>query len=261
MCSNYVAVTSLDRLLSFFGVAPSGDMDLPDEVYPLRLAPFIRLAEDGSGAKLIEAGQYGLLPHFAGELQYGRKTYNARCETVATLASFRESWARSRRCVIPAEALFEPKYIDGLVERWRIQQPGGVPMGVAGIYRRHDTLKDRDGRPLWTFAMLTCNCDTHPFYSQFHAPGEEKRMPVILDSAEYERWLRCTPEEARAMCLPWQGPLEAWDAPRAPRAPKPAAPPKQPKQPKPPKIAKTPKVPPAPEPEPDPEPPPQLDLF
>jgi putative SOS response-associated peptidase YedK len=256
MCSNYVAVTRLDRLLSFFGVAPTGDMELPDEVYPLRLAPFIRLAEDGSGGKLIEAGQYGLLPHFAAELQYGRKTYNARCETVATLASFKESWARSRRCIIPAEALFEPKYIDGAAERWRIQQPAEVPMGVAGIYRRHDKLTDSKGRPLWTFAMLTCNCDDHPFYSQFHAPGEEKRMPVILDPAEYERWLRCSPEEARTMCKQWHGPLEAWSAPRAPRASKPPAPPKPPK---PPKVAKPPKpTPPPPEPEPEP---PQLDLF
>lgn len=253
MCSNYVPVTRLDRLLSFFGVAPSGDMDLPEEVYPLKLAPFIRLAADGSGAKVIEAGQYGLLPHFATELQYGRKTYNARCETVATLASFRESWAKSRRCIIPAEALFEPKYINGVAERWRIQQLGEVPMGVAGIYRRHETLKDAKGNPLWTFAMITCNCDEHPFYRQFHAPGEEKRMPVILHPEDYEKWLRCSPDEARIMCEPWDGVLEAYAAPRSPRAPKAPAARKVPKAPK---VQKPPPPPPEPEPEP-----PQLDLF
>ena len=29
---------------------------------------------------------------------------------------------------------------------------------------------------------------------RFHKPGEEKRMVVILDEAEYDAWLDCPPE-------------------------------------------------------------------
>jgi len=94
MCSNYEPVTSADRLLAHFGAKHEDEAPVV-EAWPLSKAPFIRLAEDGSGNRVCLNGQYGLLPHFATELAYGRKTYNARSETVAKLASFRQAWARS----------------------------------------------------------------------------------------------------------------------------------------------------------------------
>jgi hypothetical protein len=53
MCANY-PVTRLDRLLTFFGVErePGVDETAP-EVWPLNLAPFICLAEDGSGNRIV----------------------------------------------------------------------------------------------------------------------------------------------------------------------------------------------------------------
>jgi putative SOS response-associated peptidase YedK len=92
VCSNYRPVTRIDRLLTFFGVERDRD-DLPQDVFPLGLAPFIRLRRGGplrsDDERIVEDGIFGLLPHFASEIAYGRKTYNARSETVATLASFR----------------------------------------------------------------------------------------------------------------------------------------------------------------------------
>lgn len=90
MCSNYRPVTRADRLLAFFGVTRERD-EAPVDIFPLGLAPFIRRAEDGLGNKRVDDGVFGLLPHFAKELAYGRKTYNARSETVATLASFKHA--------------------------------------------------------------------------------------------------------------------------------------------------------------------------
>jgi putative SOS response-associated peptidase YedK len=214
MCANYVPVTRLDRLLTFFGVERDPAQPTPPEVWPLSLAPFIRAHEDGSGQRVVDDGVFGLLPHFAKELVFGRKTYNARSETVHTLPSFRDAWARGQRCIVPAEAIFEPCYETGKAVRWCVQQPGEVPMGVAGIYRRW---RAPDGRMLWTFAMLTVNADAHPVFRRMHRPGEEKRMIVILDPAEYDRWLQCTPEEAKTFFKAWAGPLDAFPAPLPPR--------------------------------------------
>jgi putative SOS response-associated peptidase YedK len=216
MCSNYVPVTRADRLLSFFGVHRERD-DPPIDIFPLGLAPFVRLAEDDSGNKVVDDGVFGLLPHFAVELAYGRKTYNARTETVDKLPSFRDAWAKGQRCIIPAEAVFEPDWSSGKAVRWCVQQPGAVPMGIAGIYRRW---RHPDGRWLFTFAMLTVNADGHPVYKQFHRPGDEKRMIAILDPADYGAWLTCTVADAKQFVRQWMGPLEAFAAPLPPRAPK-----------------------------------------
>src|SRR5687768_7243000 len=57
MCSNYEAVSRADRLLTFFGVVRGRD-DPTATVFPTGLAPFIRLAEDGSGNRLVDDGAF-----------------------------------------------------------------------------------------------------------------------------------------------------------------------------------------------------------
>lgn len=146
-----------------------------------------------------------------------RKTYDARTETVAKLPSFRESWAKSWRCIIPAESISEPNWGTGSAVRWVIQQPAAYPMGIAGIYRRW---KHQDGRELFTFAMLTVNADGHPVMEGFHRPQDEKRMVVILDPSDYGPWLSCPVDEAPSFFKQWTGPLEASAAPLPPRVPK-----------------------------------------
>jgi len=217
MCANYVPVTRQQRLLTFFGVDRPRD-DAPVDTFPLGLAPFIRLAQDGSGLERVaDDGIFGLLPFFATEIGFGRRTYNARSETVARLPSFKDAWARGQRCIIPAEAIYEPNYETGSAVRWAIYQEGMVPFGVAGIYApwRHP-----DGRQLFSFSMLTVNADEHPLLRRFHKPEDEKRMVVILDPEEYGAWLACPVEDAPRFFKAWDQPLIAEPSPLPPRAPK-----------------------------------------
>jgi putative SOS response-associated peptidase YedK len=220
MCSNYRPVTRMDRLLTFFGVERDKD-EAPEDVFPLGTAPFIRLSvegqEGGRPTLIAEDGMFGLLPNFATELRHGRRTYNARSETVHSLPSFKRSWESSQRCIVPAEAIYEPNYETGSAVRWRIWQDGEVPMGIAGIYRRW---KDpAGGQQLFTFTMLTVNADDHPLMKRMHKPGEEKRMVAILSRDEYMPWLTAPLDQAKAFLKPWAGPLLAEPAPLA-RAPK-----------------------------------------
>ncbi|MGQ0699735.1 MAG: SOS response-associated peptidase [Panacagrimonas sp.] len=223
MCSNYKPVTRIDHLVSFFGVTRDFTQPPPEfdaEIWPLRLAPFIRLALDGSGQRHVEAGQFGLMPHFAKETAYGRKTYNSRSETVHKLPSFRDAWKRGQRCIIPAECIYEPCYESGASVRWCIEQAGGVPMGIAGIWSEHPTMTRKDGSPLLSFAMLTVNADAHPVFQRMHAPQDEKRMVVILHPDDYDRWLSCPVEEAPIFFRQWMGPLNVYPKPLPPRKPR-----------------------------------------
>jgi putative SOS response-associated peptidase YedK len=233
MCSNYRPVTRMDRLLTFFGVEYPQDEPERD-VYPLGAAPFIRLVtegeEGGVPALVADSGTFGLLPHWA-ELKHGRKTYNARTETVAKLASFRDAWKKGHRCIIPAEAIYEPCYETGSAVRWRIGQEHDIPLGIAGIY---SSWKNPEGKWFYTFAMLTVNAEGHPLMQRMHAPTDEKRMVVILDPVDYEGWLKCSVLEAPRYFRQWHGPLVGEPAPASRAAkvlrtatPPPAKPPVQ----------------------------------
>ena len=218
MCSNYDAVTDEQKLLTHFGVGYGSQKEAQQaartQVWPTGLAPFIRLHEDGSGNRVIEHGAFGLLPGFAKELAYGRRTYNARSETVHRLPSFRESWAKGWRCIVPAETVYEPNYESGKAVRWGIRRADGVPFGVAGIYRRWIS---PDGEFLWSFAMLTVNADGHPVWSRMHKPGDEKRMVVILDREEQDGWLTCPVDTASQFFKQWHGQLIDFPAALPPR--------------------------------------------
>lgn len=238
MCANYTPVTRSDRLLAHFGVVRERDA-LPADAWPGSLAPFIRLAEDGSGRRILDDGQFGLTPHFKKELAAGRKMYNARSETVAAKPSYRLAWQRGQRCIIPAEFIYEPCYESASAVRWAIGLEGGVPMGIAGIYTVWR--EPVGGKEHFTFSMLTVNADGHSVMGRMHAPQDEKRMVVILDPAEYDAWLECPVAEAPRFFRRWEGPMAAHPAELARRAPR--------------------KVEAVPVQKPPPEPPPQGALF
>lgn len=114
---------------------------------------------------------------------------------------------------------FENCWETGKAVRWRIHRPGSGTMGTAGIYVDHPTMKCEDGKPLVTFSMLTANAFAHPAFSRMHNPEDERRMVVILDQSDYDRWLTCGSDEAREFLRQWLGVLDAHTAPLPPRVP------------------------------------------
>jgi putative SOS response-associated peptidase YedK len=194
MCANYQPVTAQDRLLTFFGVERPRD-EVPPETWPGYFAPFIVRAEHRAElARSCQTGLFGLVPAWAKELAFGRRTYNARSETVHEKPSFRDAWRHGRRCVIPAEAIYEPNWETGRAVRWRIARADGAPLAIAGLW---NLWRGPDGRSIPTFTMLTVNADGHALMQRFHKPGDEKRMVVILDDADIDAWLDAPPERQR----------------------------------------------------------------
>lgn len=215
MCSNYQPVTRSDRLLKFFGATREKDEPSVD-TWPTGLAPMIRLAEDGSGNKRVEDGVFGLLPHFAKEIAAGRRTYNARSETIATLPSYRLSWKKGCAASFQQKASTSRDMRVALpcagASRFRSARPWAL---LASTPWKH-----QDGRTLFTFSMITVNADGHPVMQRFHRPDDEKRMVVILHPEDYDAWLTCSVEQAPNYFQRWSEPLETIAAPLPPRAPR-----------------------------------------
>lgn len=192
MCANYRPATP--EALAVFPLPP------PDfhygEAYPGSVCPVVT----NFAPRLWVPACFGLIPGWAKDSKIARSTYNARSETVGEKPSFRTAWQRGQLCIIPADSIFEPYYETGKAVRWRIEREDGSPMGLAGIWER--SLKD-DGRPSWSFSMLTINADEDQVFRRFHKPEDEKRSVVILPDDAWGDWLRCKSEgEAMAMLTP-----------------------------------------------------------
>jgi Uncharacterized conserved protein len=82
----------------------------------------------------LDIARFGLIPSWAKELKFGRHTYNARTETVASKASFRHAWKNNQFALVPVDTFYEPKYIDGKSYWYAISREDGDPFTVAAIY-------------------------------------------------------------------------------------------------------------------------------
>ena len=139
MCSHYQAVKEREKFLRHFGLAsPPEDGKL--DMWPGYLGAFIRKhphAEVGDEAvPAYEAlnGLFGLVPHWATDTKITKSTYNCRSETAANKPSFRDAYKRNQRCIIPADAIYEPDWRSSKAISMRIAHVSGEPLGIAGLW-------------------------------------------------------------------------------------------------------------------------------
>lgn len=190
MCAHYEPVIQPERLRTHFGVErPAG---VKHDVWPGYLAPFIRrhphrdVGDEAVPAREAVAGRFGLVPHWAAELNIGRRTYNARTETVAEKPSFRDAWRHGQHCIVPAEAIYEPDWRSGKAVPTRIARRDGKPMGLLGLWASN---RKATGQEVLSFTLLTINAEGHGIFGHLHKPQDEKRMVVILPEDRYDDWL------------------------------------------------------------------------
>lgn len=188
MCSNY-EFPSKSRLSLLDIHEEQLELDMKTHVYPLAPAPIIMRGADEFE---LDIARFGLIPSWAKELKFGRHTYNARTETVASKASFRHAWKNNQFALVPADTFYEPKYIDGKSYWYSVSREDGDPFTVAAIY--DDAIIE--GEKVRSFSMLTINANQHPFMKQFHNPNDEKRSIIVIPEESRQDWLHCDHEEA-----------------------------------------------------------------
>ena len=112
-----------------------------------------------------------------------RTIANARVETAAEKASFRDSWA-AHRCVIPASWYYEWQHYntpDGRTrtgEKYAIQPKDSEVTWLAGLYRFEET----NGFKYPVFVVLTrAPCEA--------VSGIHDRMPLILPENAVDEWI------------------------------------------------------------------------
>lgn len=214
MCVNYKSA-ALAAIEAIIADDIQGDLFESREVWPRYTAPIIR-RDKRDGRRSAELATFGLLPHWAKAPKIPQSTMNARSETVATLASFRDPWRKAQFCLVPMRCYYEPNYESGKAIRWSIARRDSADFAVAGLWSWWPGRGEDEGR--LTFTLLTANCDAHPVLRRFHGVDDEKRSLIHVPPEAYDAWLDADPARARTLLdLPDADLLEVAAAPLPPR--------------------------------------------
>jgi len=207
MCNRYVSPdqAAIER---YWQIGQSSPWEGQQEVFPRSLGPFVR-AERGaseSGLTLV-VGRWGLIPWFAKNAKLTYSTNNARFEGIASKASFKQSWLRGQRCIIPAWSFDEPCWETGRNVWWRFRRADGAPWGLAGLWSEWND--PETGEILASYTMLTINADSHALMSRMHKPDpalpsdeQDKRSVVAIELANVDRWLTGSVDGAADLVRP-----------------------------------------------------------
>lgn len=199
MCGRYGGPKELEVYADYLPVhGPFDDVKLQLEYSIGQMAPVF--ARNREGEVVIQTMRMGLIPHswnFAVK-DWRYSTHNARLETIVTNGSFARSWARGRRCIVPAQWVAERL---GVVDvpggklQADFHDSQGHALGLAGLW---DCAETRDGR-LLSFALITREPGLR--MAQVHP-----REVCVLKPEEWARYL--TGGQAVDLSAPW--PDDAW---------------------------------------------------
>lgn len=117
---------------------------------------------------------------------FAAKMINARSETVAEKPSFRESWHKARRCLVPASGFYEWKKDEasGFNQPYFIRDPQDNLICFAGLWSKIGDLV--------TFTILTKDAEG-PVKDIHH------RSPVIMAPAQAGEWFAADLTQAAAL--------------------------------------------------------------
>lgn len=176
MCGRFVLAHDPGEYIEHFRV----DEIRVDYLRPsFNVAPTSRIygVRDMEGTRVLEEYTWGFLPFWAKTPAKG--IINARVETIATKATFKNSFL-ARRCIVPADGYYE----------WQVRPRGKLPhfirlrddtpMGIAGI--RRPWTDPETGDSVETCALITT--DAYPSLQAIH-----HRMPLVLDESLWDAWL------------------------------------------------------------------------
>jgi putative SOS response-associated peptidase YedK len=201
MCGRYFRRSEKQQIAERFHAGKVFEDPLAADynIAPTTFQPVIRLSRD-SGEREMALLRWGMVPFFASSLKEfkGMTTFNARAESVATSATWREPFQR-RRCLIPADGFYEwaEKAAETRVgaraktqsksgrQPYAITLEDGEMMAIAGLW---DAWKEPKKSPqevdrwLQSFAIVTTEAN------ELMAPICD-RMPVILHERDWDEWL------------------------------------------------------------------------
>jgi putative SOS response-associated peptidase YedK len=173
-------------LVPRFNIAPSQPVAIvrlePDSAQPRRQCVPVR---------------WGLIPSWAKDPAIGNRMINARAETAADKPAFRAAMRR-RRCLIPADGFYEWQHTGSRRQPFFIRLRDDRLFAFAGLWEAWEG-PEHSAVESCTILTTAANDLVRPIHD---------RMPVILEGADYNRWLDPAIDHSETL-RPLLGPLRS----------------------------------------------------
>jgi putative SOS response-associated peptidase YedK len=189
------------------------EMHLSDKSVPLNVQPSWNIAptqdmlvvafrkDEGRAARLA---CWGLIPAWAAEPKAMGAVFNAKCETVREKPTFRNAWAKGRRCLVVVDGYYEWRKSDKAP--FTIARADGKLMALAGLWERWGK---QEGEFVYSCTVVTVPAG--PGMDVLH-----DRAPLILKEADWPVWLGEEPGDPGSVMRPVSAEgLERWQVGRA----------------------------------------------
>ena len=183
MCGRFAIVSPAQELIDYFGAESGIDFKARYNIAPGQTVPVL----PNKKPKAFEFFRWGLLPPGSKDPVGGKRLINARSESAHEKASFKQP-LRQQRCIVPADGFYEWKQAGKIKQPILIRRRDEKPMALAGLWNTSST-----------FTILTC--EPNALLAPIH-----DRMPVILDSEHWDRWLApeaLKPEDVFDLFVPY----------------------------------------------------------
>jgi putative SOS response-associated peptidase YedK len=180
MCGRYTHRHTWPEIVALYrltqpAVAPN-DFGPRYNIAPTQRALVVREQDGKRQAAML---RWGLIPFWVRDAKIAYKTINARGETVATAPSFRAAW-KARRCLIPTSGFYEWTKTPEGKQPYLIGRKDGRQFSFGGLW---ETWKDAaSGETVESYTIITG--EPNSVAAKIH-----NRMPVIVDPADFGRWL------------------------------------------------------------------------
>ncbi|MGE8019252.1 SOS response-associated peptidase [Peribacillus frigoritolerans] len=177
MCGRFTLFTDIVEIKERFDIQGSFDEEYQ---FSYNIAPsqsVLSVINDGVRNRLGYL-RWGLIPFWAKDEKAGYKMINARAETIAEKASFRNAY-KKKRCLIIADSFYEWKKTPERKIPMRIKLKNHAPFGMAGLW---ESWKSPEGISIYSCSVITTV--PNELMTSIH-----DRMPVILKPEDEKDWL------------------------------------------------------------------------
>lgn len=177
MCGRFTLFTDIEEIKERFNIQGPFDGEYQ---FSYNIAPshsVLSVINDGARNRLGYL-RWGLIPFWAKDEKLGYKMINARAETIAEKASFKNAY-KKKRCLIIADSFYEWKKEPGRKIPMRIKLKNHAPFGMAGVW---ESWKSPEGINIYSCSVITTV--PNELMTSIH-----DRMPVILKPEDEKDWL------------------------------------------------------------------------